>query len=195
MEVNSLVTSAITNSTTVFHPLPTHICQSKEVKLIPQGYPCCNCTGTIPQELGGQGQKSIREACDWHPHLQGASWFPGCHGIVIMFQWLYPIPEIGKVTGQRDCRCGLVECKHMDMYVCMCMQGGRCICMGMWKPENNLRYSFSGARNHLVVVVFETGSLTGLESPSRLSWLASDPQKSTCFCLNPSIRGMCHHAT
>ncbi|EDL08359.1 mCG145106, partial [Mus musculus] len=109
----STVISAITNSTAVFHPLPTQICQSKEVKLIPQGYPCCNCTGMIPQELGGQGQKSTREACD---HPQGASWFPRCHGIDIMFQWLYPIAGIG-------------------------------------------------ARNHLVVV-FETGSLTGLESPS-----------------------------
>lgn len=45
--------------------------------------------------------------------------------------------------------------------------------MGMWKPENNLGYSSSRARNDLVV--FETASLTGLESPSRLGRLASDP--------------------
>lgn len=51
--------------------------------------------------------------------------------------------------------------------VCVCM--GRCICVGMWKAENNLRYSSLGARNDLVVV-FETG----LESLSRLGWLASN---------------------
>lgn len=29
----------------------------------------------------------------------------------------------------------------------------------------------------------ETGSLTGLGSPSRLGWLAIEPQGSTCLCL------------
>lgn len=54
------------------------------------------------------------------------------------------------------------------MFVCVCMYAReQCICMGMWKPKKNLRYSSSGARNQLVVV-FETGFLIGLESPSRL---------------------------
>lgn len=72
--------------------------------------------------------------------------------------------------------------------VCVCVCAGTCVHMYtcMWKP----RVSFLW--NHLPCL-FETGSLTDLDSQKRLCWLALEPQDLFVLSLLSTGISSMHH--
>lgn len=82
------------------------------------------------------------------------------------------------------CLCVCVHAHGFLYIICACMQ----------KPENTLRYHFSGAIHNGLIVS------SGTESPywpdaSGLDWLSSKPQEPACLCLtSTTVPSVCHYA-
>lgn len=81
-----------------------------------------------------------------------------------------------------------VCCVHAHLY----MDVSPCVCMWMSRSEGNLTCHYSGIIYFFCLL--ETDSLPGQKLSSRLDWLSSEPQGSTCLSLPiPKITNEYHH--
>lgn len=81
---------------------------------------------------------------------------------------------------------GVCACVYMCMFICVPEHKCILVCMHV-EIKESFRFCFLGTPP----LFFETGSLTGLELPSRLGWLISDPWGNPPVSTSLSTR-MCH---
>lgn len=71
----------------------------------------------------------------------------------------------------------LCECVHTGACACVCVNAHVSACG--WRPGDNHRCSSGSAQS----CCLSRGLPLFWNSPSKLGWLASQPQESTCLCL------------